>query len=392
MIRYCTIAILVFWVNVAFSQGSSLTGRTTSVDMLKAADSSLEVILKNYGSKNSFLLRENFPVDESYQASYLGNSNNEEAGRQKYAYLWPYSGGLSATVALYEHSKNKKYKSIIDKRLIPGLEEYYDDKRKPAGYASYISSAPASDRFYDDNIWIGIDFTNLYLLTGETQYLEKAKVVWDFVYSGHDDLLGGGIYWCEQKKTSKNTCSNAPAAVFALKLYEATNEKKYLEMGRSIYEWTKANLQDTDGVYMDNVGLDGRVDRAKYPYNSGQMIEAAALLSKITKESHYLEEAQKVAKASFHHFFETDGSQRLKNSDSWFIAVMMRGFVQLYKLDSNPTYLQAFRENLNFAWTANRDENGLFYKDWKGEKKDERKWLLDQFAIVEMFANIVLLK
>jgi len=357
--------------------------------MLKSADSSLDVILKKYGSNKTFLLRENFPVDGRYKADYLGDG---ASGKQEYAYLWPYSGGLSATVALYEHSESKKYKSIIDKRLIPGLEEYYDDKRKPAGYASYISSAPVSDRFYDDNIWIGIDFTNLYLLTGETKYLEKAKIVWDFVYSGHDDLLGGGIYWCEQKKTSKNTCSNAPAAVFALKLYEATKEGKYLGMGKSLYEWTKTHLQDTDGVYMDNVRLDGSIDRAKYPYNSGQMIEAAALLYKITNEPHYLEEAQHVAKASFHHFFETDGSHRLKNSDNWFIAVMMRGFVQLYKLDNNPTYLQAFRKNLDFAWMANRDENGLFYKDWKGEKKNERKWLLDQFAIVEMFANILILK
>jgi len=389
MIKYCTIVILVFLTGSIFSQESSSMRGSTSVDMLKAAGSSLEVILEKYGSKKTSLLRENFPVDERYKADYLGDG---ASGKQEYAYLWPYSGGLSATVALYEHSESKKYKSIIDKRLIPGLEEYYDDKRKPAGYASYISSAPVSDRFYDDNIWIGIDFTNLYLLTGETKYLEKAKIVWDFVYSGHDDLLGGGIYWCEQKKTSKNTCSNAPAAVFALKLYEATKDGRYLGMGKSLYEWTKTHLQDTDGVYMDNVRLDGSVDRAKYPYNSGQMIEAAALLYKITNEPRYLEEAQQVAKASFHHFFETDGSHRLKNSDNWFIAVMMRGFVQLYKLDNNPTYLQAFRKNLDFAWMANRDENGLFYKDWKGEKKNERKWLLDQFAIVEMFANILVLK
>ncbi len=386
MWRYCTI---VFLLQVAFFQESCSIRKTASVDFLKAADNSLEIILEKYGSKNTFLLKENFPADENYKADYLGN---EASGKQEFAYLWPYSGGLSAAVAIYEHTKDKKYKSIIDQRLIPGLEEYYDDERKPAGYASYISSAPASDRFYDDNIWIGIDFTNLYLLTGETEYLDKAKLVWEFVYSGYDDILGGGIYWCEQKKTSKNTCSNAPAAVFSLKLYEATKEKTYLDIGKSLYEWTKANLQDTDEVYLDNIRLDGSIDRAKYPYNSGQMIEAAALLYKITKEQHYLEDAQKVAKASFLHFFETDGSQRLKNSNHWFIAVMMRGFTQLYKLDKNPVYLEAFRRNLDFAWNANRDEHGLFYKDWKGEDKNEKKWLLDQFAVVEMFANIEILK
>src|SRR5690606_32217886 len=138
MIKYCTIVILVFLTGNVFSQESSSIHGSRSVDMLKSADSSLDVILKKYGSYKTFLLRENFPVDGRYKADYLGDG---ASGKQEYAYLWPYSGGLSATVALYEHSESKKYKSIIDKRLIPGLEEYYDDKRKPAGYASYISSA-----------------------------------------------------------------------------------------------------------------------------------------------------------------------------------------------------------------------------------------------------------
>ena len=390
MKTYALLLTLTLCIEVGFPQSAIDKEKAIDLDLLKIADNSLDLILDFFGSENTILLQENFPASDDYRAGYLAN---ERVSQQKYAYLWPFSGGLSATVALYEQTKNEKYQSLLDTKLIPGLQAYYDVQRQPAGYASYLSIAPPSDRFYDDNIWIGIDFTNLYLLTGNKKFLEKALVVWDFVYSGFDQLLGGGIYWCEQKKTSKNTCSNAPAAVFALKLYEATQERKYIDLAKSIYDWTKIHLQDVDALYMDHIRLDGHIDRTKYPYNSGQMIEAAGLLYKLTKDHVYLEEAQRVAESSFHYFFEIDnGTRRLKNSDQWFIAVMMRGFVQLYKLDNNPAYLDAFLENLTFACTSNRDENGLFYKDWKGENKEERKWLLDQFAIVEMLANITVLR
>ena len=73
----------------------------------------------------------------------------------------------------------------------------------PKAYASYIKDAPLSDRFYDDNVWLGIDFTDVYLMTSQENYLQSAKLIWKFIESGMDDCLGGGIYWCEQKKESK---------------------------------------------------------------------------------------------------------------------------------------------------------------------------------------------
>ncbi len=65
------------------------------------------------------------------------------------------------------------------------------------------------------------------MLTKEPKYLQKAQLIWKFIESGTDDNLGGGIYWCEQRKESKNTCSNAPGSVFALKLFEATKDSAY---------------------------------------------------------------------------------------------------------------------------------------------------------------------
>ena len=90
---------------------------------------------------------------------------------------------------------------------------YWDTTRQPECYQSYPAFAGQNDRYYDDNDWVAIDFCDYYAVTKNKEYLKKAIALHDYIYSGWSDELGGGIYWCEQKKESKNTCSNAPATV-----------------------------------------------------------------------------------------------------------------------------------------------------------------------------------
>lgn len=73
---------------------------------------------------------------------------------RQYSYLWPYSGTFSAVNALFAATQDTTYKIILDHQVLVGLEEYFDDERKPAGYASYVRNLRQSDRFYDDNIWV----------------------------------------------------------------------------------------------------------------------------------------------------------------------------------------------------------------------------------------------
>lgn len=356
----------------------------------------LDSIYAHYSAPDTWLLRENYPFDDQYRASYLAT---EENAPNQYAYLWPYSGTFSAVNAIYETSGNLCFKELLDKRVLPGLEEYYDVLRTPYGYASYINGAPESDRFYDDNVWLGIDFTDLYMMARESHYLEKAKIIWDFVISGTDEKLGGGIYWCEQKKGSKNTCSNAPGSVFAFKLFMATQDSTYFKAGQELYEWTKQHLQDSANyLYFDNVRLDGKIGKAKYAYNSGQMMQSAALQYKLTKDTKYLTEAQNIAKACYNYFFHdfttADGEtfRILNKGDVWFTAVMLRGFIELYHMDNDKTYMDAFNKNLDYAWNHARDEHGLFSVNFTGQNPDKKKWLLTQAAMVEMFARMGAIK
>lgn len=378
------------------------TQEQTTIDgglTLKRAIQTLDSIYANYSVSGTCLLRENYPSNVSdYTAMYLASEEQKEIPNQ-YSYLWPYSGMFSAVNALLSVTGDKSYKTLLDNKVLPGLEEYLDTSRNPTGYASYISTAPQSDRFYDDNIWLGIDFTDAYLNTKEEKYLKKAQLIWKFVESGADDKLGGGIYWCEQKKISKNTCSNAPASVFALKMFKATQDSSYLIKGRRLYEWTKKRLQDsTDYLYFDNIFLDGKIDRSKYAYNSGQMMQSATLLYQFTGYRSFLKDAQNIAEACYNYFFinfipeEGEAFKLLKKGDVWFTAIMLRGFIELYLIDHNEKYVNTFNQNMDYAWRHVRDKKGLFDTDFSGRTHDDRKWLLTQAAMVEMYARLVIVK
>lgn len=379
---------------------ASLTGCVSSAQVepnsnLDRARQTLDSLYLNYSVDNSSLLRENYPFDEQHTVTYLASEEQANIPNQ-FSYLWPYSGTFSAVNALFEATHDKKYKKLLDSRVLPGLEEYFDTQRVPNAYSSYIRTAPASDRFYDDNVWLGIDFTDTYQMTQEQKYLDKAQLIWKFIESGTDSILGGGIYWCEQKKESKNTCSNAPGSVLALKLFKATNDSSYFEKGKKLYEWTQRNLQDSaDYLYFDNIRLDGKIGKAKFAYNSGQMMQSAALLYQLTKNPIYLKGAQNIAKECFNYFFtdftpatNEEAFRMLKKGDIWFTAVMLRGFIELYQIDKDKTYINAFNKSLSYAWDNARDEKGLFNTDLSGKSKDERKWLLTQAAMVEMYARL----
>lgn len=376
-----------------------LTGCVSTKQMdsnlnLERAQQTLNSLYSNYSVDNTCLLRESYPFNEKHTVTYLASEEQANVPNP-YSYLWPYSGTFSAVNALFETTKDKKYQQLLDERVLKGLNEYFDTSRSPYAYSSYIQSAPASDRFYDDNVWIGIDFTDTYQLTKNKKYLDKATQIWNFIESGTDDLLGGGIYWCEQKKESKNTCSNAPGSVFALKLFKATNDSTYFKKGKALYEWTKENLQDsTDFLYFDHIRLDGKIGKAKFAYNSGQMMQSAALLYQLTKDPVYLEEAQNIARECYNYFFvdfiPTSGEtfKMIKKGDIWFTAVMLRGFIELYHIDQNKTYIDAFDKSLEYAWENARDDKGLFHTDLSGNSKDSKKWLLTQAAIVEMYGRL----
>lgn len=366
---------------------------TTTNSDISIADSMLTNILEKYNVEKYHLLSETYPVNPENQVTYLAEGS-EQKKDQEVSFLWPYSGMLSGCISLYEATGNEKYLKVLEERIIPGLDLYWDNTRTPHCYQSHPMFNGESDRFYDDNDWLAIDFCDLYALTKDQQYLLKAKELYEYIYSGWDEVLGGGIYWCEQKKTSKNTCSNAPATVLCMKLYNLTKEQKYLDQALATYHWTKNNLCDpSDQVYWDNISLDKTIGKAKFTYNSGQMIQAGVLLYQTTSDETFLKDAQNTAKGAYNHFLSKrtgiDGKDAyFYPSNPWFNVILLRGLIALAEVDNNYEYVNTMADNARYAWKYTRDENGFLGNDWAGTKNKKFKWLLDNACMIELFAEI----
>lgn len=313
-----------------------------------------------------------------------------------FAELWPYSGVISAVNALNKLPDGERYRDDLV-RVLDGLEQYFDGQASIPGYDSYVREFGGGQKYYDDNEWLGLDFIEAYRTLGDPAYLEKAKVTFDFAISGWSEDLNGGIYWREGDQSSKNTCSNGPAAVLALKLYQETAEEEYLDWAIRILAWLK-RLQAPSGVYWDNIAANGMIDFRTYTYNAGTVIHANALLYQITGEQAYLDEARAVADASMAHFWrEIPGADwRSYPATPWFNAVLLKGYLALYEADPqhDGRYIQSFSGNLDYAWEHARGPRGFFNPDWAGKPsvargsngKEGHYWLLDQAAMVELYA------
>lgn len=213
---------------IALSLPVCLSAQTSKQIYLQRADSLLQQILTLYKVEKYGLLTETYPRNPEQRITYTANTS-VVVNQQEVSFLWPYSALVSGCVSLYKVSGQKKYRKLMDRQIKPGLDLYWDSTRIPHCYQSYPAFAGHNDRYYDDNDWVAIDFCDYYERTGDKEYLEKAIQLHDYIYSGWSEELGGGIYWCEQKKESKNTCSNAPATVLCMKLFKLTKDAKYLE-------------------------------------------------------------------------------------------------------------------------------------------------------------------
>lgn len=313
---------------------------------------------------------------DSANHSFL-ETNDKSKNEKLHSYLWPLCGLIQGANELDALQRTMK-------SLDPVLEtvKLYHSNRPPCpGYDSYVVREGGGDRFYDDNQWIGLACIDAYNRTKKKPYLAVAKEIYRFMMSGYDTASGGGIYWKEGDHTTKNTCSNGPGVILALQLYLAVKDKKYLDTAIMIYNWTKEKLQTPTGIYYDNIKIPGgRIGRATYTYNTGTMLQSAVLLYKITKNKTYLEEAQRVCEASLQAFYKSRFP-----GNYWFNAVLMRGYVELYKVDKDKKYLQAFILDAERIWKDERDANDLI-----GTKQN--KTLLDQSAMLEIYARIAMLE
>jgi len=229
---------------------------------------------------------------------------------------------------------------------------YWNPAGPVAGY-DVLPMLKDVDRYYDDNAWMVLALVEASEVLAEPKFLTYAGEALTYVLSGKDGKLGGGIYWRESAKESKNTCSNGPSAAACLAVYEKTRDPKLLAEAKSLYAWTKRWLQDpADSLFWDAMKLDGTIEWTKWSYNTALMLRSAATLARLTGEEVYQQDADAMAAASEKRWLE-DG--RLKDEGKF-------AFLLLDSWNTVPGAARQgrAREAMRWVWEHGRDADGWF--------------------------------
>lgn len=305
-----------------------------------------ETMVTEYGITGSPLLREQAPALPT---------------DRRYAYLWPFGQALAATTAVASLAGADR--AVLDHAERLGaafFAHYWDRAEQPPGGCAYPLPT-GDDKFYDDNIWIGIDLLDLWARTGDARWREGAAQIFAFVVSAWDDdpthPSPGGVFWAQPAANAtrdRNTVSNAPAAILALGLHAATGDEQYLAWARRMFGWVERTLRDpSDGLYWDHLKLDGRIERTKWSYNQGTMLGAAALLGRATDDEALIARARAIADAALARYADDD---RLWRQDPPFNAIFFRNLGLLGDiLDDHRFYLPHLSDYAERAWAAGRD-------------------------------------
>jgi predicted alpha-1,6-mannanase (GH76 family) len=243
-----------------------------------------------------------------------------------------------------------------------------------AMYKNFIkkNGADWQDNKYNDDIaWAVLFSVRGYLLTGNAEYLERAKDQFDKMYSrAFTNAYGGGLIWY-QTKTSKNSCINGPAMVACCYLARATGDSTYFDKAIALYTWSKVYLFNADsGKLNDNVDLDKKTGQLKIStwsstYNQGTYLGAAVMLYKYTKEASYLSEAQKIALYIRDTMYNSTVMNNEDNGNDLpgFKGIFAR-YARMYTVELNKTDLTDWLLlNAEVAYN-NRNSNNLINTKW----------------------------
>ncbi len=239
--------------------------------------------------------------------------------------------------------------------------QYWSDANGIGGYEPGPHHRP-SDRFYDDNAWIALGLVEAYEVTREPRDLDRAAATLRYVLSGEDDKLGGGLYWRERKKASKNTCSNAPGIAAAVRVYTYTHDKSQLDAAVRLYRWTVKNLRDDrNGLYYDNLGLSGKLGEREFTYNTALMIRSGCLLYDATGDAAYLHDAQRSAASAVARWVGPDGAI---NDPSYFAHLLAESLLDLSARDHDPRWAAVDHAAVAAVWSTERGPDGSFPERW----------------------------
>lgn len=328
------------------------------IGITPGADAQSSQELRTWGVETLLQIQTDFTLNQPglYADEWKAGSTIDRAP----AFMWGCGVLLPALVAATKCDR-LQFEPLL-KTNIRAIDSYWNTGGGGAPAYDVLPGPKTPDRYYDDNEWVALALVDAYELRRDKQLLRRAVDVYNFLMTGEDEKLGGGIYWRENEKTSKNACSNAPAIALAARLFQVTQDRKYSKSALRWYKWTNAHLQDSDGLFWDNVRLDGSVEKTKWTYNTALMLRSNCLLYTISHEKQFLEEARRIAEAARIRWISSETGAIADGGQ--FAHLLCEAYLALDAIDRDGNWRPVALHALDFVRHKLRDANGRYGDRW----------------------------
>lgn len=241
------------------------------------------------------------------------------------------------------------------------------------------SGANFLNSYYDDEGWWCDAWIHAFDLTGNTNYLNMAKTIFNDLTTGWDTTSAcpGGVWW-NKSRNYKNAIPNELFLLAAIRLHQRTpgdaGAGSYFYWATNEWAWFKASGM-INGQNLINDGLNGCVNNGQttWTYNQGVILGGLTDLYKSTGDATYLAQAQIIANAAIAHL--TDGNQVLvepcESGDCGgdgpqFKGIFQRNLAYLYDETHSVLYYNYLHANAHAVWFNDRNVFNQLGVHWDG--------------------------
>ncbi|MBM2616538.1 glycosyl hydrolase [Actinoplanes sp. LDG1-06] len=232
------------------------------------------------------------------------------------------------------------------------------------------------NEFLDDTGWWGLAWVAAYDVTGDSRYLNTARVDADWMHSYWDTRCGGGIYW-KTDRASKNAIQNSLYIQLNAALSQRiAGDTVYRQRAQAGWAWFKttgmlnsSNLVN-DGINMTTCRNNGDVT---WTYNQGVLINALVQLNKLTGDADALATARRIGDAlTSSGYLSPGGIMREPNEPDTcsgdgvsFKGAAVRGLGVL-NAATGGAYNSYLQRNADSAYATDRNSIDAYGSHWAG--------------------------
>lgn len=273
-------------------------------------------------------------------------------------------GAANSTTVLVNYSK---VSGLSDYQLAVENTFYVN---APTGFINYPH--------YDDEGWWALAWIDAYDWTGNPDYLDMAKSIFEDMTNGWDDRnCGGGVWWAKTG-SYKNAVTNelflSLAAHLANRVSDPGLQTIYLGWANLEWQWfSNSGMINSRNLINDGLTNGCRNNgQTTWTYNQGVILGGLAELYQQNPDPSLPQAAREIALATIGQLSDADGilhescEPNCNGDGVQFKGIFVRNLMALNDAFPDDRYVQFVRANADSIWSRDQGPDYEFGEVWSG--------------------------